>query len=602
MADISDPLGTPKLSGSYDASNPMGSFFTAFNFGTNLIDNWIDSNLKVQQSRLNMQLAAQRGRQVDQEMSINQQKADQAAQLFPLQRQAEQQRVQQSQFTLDSTKQELDRDNKAYEQVGPLRDEIKSIDKDDPDFDKKIAALEEKYPDAFTSKATASMVVPFINELSQRRAASSKFQLAQGQKDTLKGHIQNGYLPESFDPDQAVASGQAQQLIDSGNRQAAIQRYQKAMPYMDPAERVWAQNEITRITGGYQGENQRAPDQTMLTPKGQLNPDSDARLGTIERKYNLAPKPAGPTKDIVTKQYDAQGNVISQTTIKGVQATPGDVSAAGKQPETVTTGTPSTDKIIASKAFQGVMSDVQTGKLKLPEGTVLNSPEGRAWLKGEYLKRAANTGEQIPGTGEIPVPPEPERAGKKKSGLSYNETSNNDYAMPAGATEKMGISPLVWSNVMSEEGPTPGLDGSHPSVFGLWGDKGGIEGAAYRRVMAAGPRSPEAYHAVTDAWINQFLPQSQPWQLESPGMQELVIADSQHRGGQYARAIIDRMGGWDAINAMDPRQAIETYSELRKPLWPGNNRPFPDGATDRVTRERAWALRHALGEGRLAER
>lgn len=777
----SDPLGAPRLEGSYQAANPMQTFIGAFNFGTNLIDNWIDTNLKVQQSRLNMQQAAQRGRQIDQEMTINQQKAEQASRLYPLELQGEQQKVKISQFNLDSAQQEVDRNNKAYEQVGPLRDAIKGIDKDDPNFDQKIADLENKYPDAFTSKATASMVVPFINELSQRRSASSKFQLAQGQKETLKSHISNGFLPGTVNPDDAVSSGQAEQLIDSGNRQATTQRLQKALPYMtDPREQTWAQNEIKRINGSYGGGGESIPaDPTAMTPKGELNPASDAVLSSIERKYNLVAKPPGPTKDVTTKQYDALGNVISQTTVKGVQATAAD-EAGTNQPAPVTTGVPSTDKIISSKAFQGVMSDVQTGKLKMPEGMVLTSPEGRAWLKGEYLKRAVETGEQVPGMGDIPgvVPPNPESpaAAKKKSdGLSdagqpeasyvqaqpnsyhagregdgqvqgiilhssdgresgdinqltqggvsshyyvtrsgkiyqfvdekdtayhagktvgpYNNsntvgieqehfdpggqggqegedwpdaqvqatarltaylenkygltndnvrthsqiaperkqdpynfpfdkfysmvggsqtpasklassgrsspataTSNNDYTLPEGAVGKMGIPSHVWQNVMSEEGPEVGYDKSHPSVFGLWGDTGGMEGAAYRRAVQSGPRSLAAYNAVTNTWINSFLPQSQPWKLDSPGMQELVIADSQHRGGDSARSIIDAMGGWNAINSMDPQQAVATYSELRKPLWPANEA--------RVIREREWALRNALPQeaGQLAQR
>jgi len=145
---------------------------------------------------------------------------------------------------------------------------------------------------------------------------------------------------------------------------------------------------------------------------------------------------------------------------------------------------------------------------------------------------------------------------------------------------------------MSEEGREFGKDGSHDSVFGLWADAPGVESAAYRAVRQHGPDSLQAYNAVTRAWTQAFLHQSRPWDLNSPGLQEMVIADSQHRGGAAARAIINQMGGYAAINSMDPADAIRTYSELRKPLWPGNNRPFPDGASDRVTREMHRALRH----------
>lgn len=179
------------------------------------------------------------------------------------------------------------------------------------------------------------------------------------------------------------------------------------------------------------------------------------------------------------------------------------------------------------------------------------------------------------------------------------KTSNNAYNYPdAAPIETHGINRNVWANVMAEEGPEFGKDGTHDSVFGLWADKA-AEGQAYRIARQYGAHSPEAYNAVINAWTKLFLQQSKPWELKSPGMQELVIADSQHRGGQFARAIIDRMGGADAVNKMNPADAIAQYSELRKPGWPGNNRPFPNGATDRVTRERAWALAHAndIGSG-----
>lgn len=177
------------------------------------------------------------------------------------------------------------------------------------------------------------------------------------------------------------------------------------------------------------------------------------------------------------------------------------------------------------------------------------------------------------------------------------KTSNNSYNYPdAAAVDTHGINRNVWANVMAEEGPEFGKDGSHDSVFGLWADKP-VEGEAYRIAQKYGAHSIEAYNAVVDAWTRLFLQQSKPWELSSPGMQELVIADSQHQGGQFARRIIDQMGGADAINKMNPGDAIAQYSELRKRGWPGNNRPFANGATDRVTRERGWALQHANDVG-----
>jgi hypothetical protein len=160
-----------------------------------------------------------------------------------------------------------------------------------------------------------------------------------------------------------------------------------------------------------------------------------------------------------------------------------------------------------------------------------------------------------------------------------------NYIAPRGAADVAGIDANVWQNVMSEEGPEFDKDGSHNSVFGLWEDASAEhERNAYQEVRENGAHSLQAYNAVTHAWLNQFLGQSQPWRLSSPGLQEMVIADSQHSGGSPSREIIDRMGGWDAVNQMDPAQAIQTYSNLRRGLWVGNQR--------RVERERDWALRN----------
>lgn len=189
-----------------------------------------------------------------------------------------------------------------------------------------------------------------------------------------------------------------------------------------------------------------------------------------------------------------------------------------------------------------------------------------------------------PQTGVTPKPT-PESDVVTPSAAGRLPTSNSSgYAYPDGSADVNGIDRNVWSNVMSEEGPEFSMDGKHMSVFGLWKDAPGAEGDAYRTVRQYGANSLQAYNAVTSAWNQLFLQKTKPQLLTSPGMQELVIADSQHAGGGPTLKIIQQMGGWDAINKMNPADAIRTYSGLREHLWPGNSA--------RVDRERTWALAH----------
>lgn len=530
--------------------------------------------------------------------------------LLPLDIQTKQQNNQLGAYKVQDAKTQMDQRQKALDEYPDWIGAVNNLNPTDPDYNTKLADINAKYPNASNDPATMNQARPFFARHAQIQSQDTTLKRNNEDLNTLTEFQkpENGFIPRNVDIRSEVNAGRAQQWLDYGNQQQAIRRYQNAMPYMDPQERSWAQSEIGRLTGSYTGgdPNVRGPDATMLGHNGMLNPDSNAILGSLERKYNLVPKPAGPTKDVTVKTYDESGNVTGTTTIKGVPATQQDIAGKPAAPGTTAGQAQSPGQmgaaIMGSKAFQAVAGDIVSGKLKAPAGVTMGTPEGNAWLKEQYLSRAQQLNEPVPGS----VRPEPlpgttpsgsparARAGK----ISYEPgtsdvlpTSNNDYRFPAGASDVMGIDRNVWANVMSEEGREFGKDGSHDSVFGLWADKAGPEGQAYRVAKAYGPDSPEAYHAVTGAWVQQFLGQSRPWELTSPGLQELVIADSQHQGGEAARRIIDQMGGFDAVNQMDPREAIAQYSELRKPLWPGNNKPFPDGASDRVTRERAWALR-----------
>jgi hypothetical protein len=225
-----------------------------------------------------------------------------------------------------------------------------------------------------------------------------------------------------------------------------------------------------------------------------------------------------------------------------------------------------------------------------PEGSwqrAWNETVGRTQLAGglsnEDIQRGVQEAESRASFASAePGLPSWYRTSEQPSPSPAGGENRGGYQPPENAPAVAGISPQVWGMVMKEEGPEFGPDGRHPSVFGLWGDKPGVESEAYNTVRRYGAHSPEAYQAVTSAWTNGFLRPSQPWRLTSPGLQGLVISDSQHQGGEAAARIIGQMGGWDRINQMEPRQAIAEYSTLRRGLW-GNNQ-------SRVRREEGWAL------------
>src|SRR6266705_558588 len=163
----------------------------------------------------------------------------------------------------------------------------------------------------------------------------------------------------------------------------------------------------------------------------------------------------------------------------------------------------------------------------------------------------------------------------------------------------MAIDDDVWAKVIEEEGAGFGDDGGHPSIAGIWGDKGGPEGSTYQQLRDLGVsnpgNTPEGRRIIADLWGEWAAP-VQPERLSSKGMQEMVIADVQHWGGPHkAASIIEQMGGIDAINAMPPDQAINTYSSLRTSLWPGNSATDPN---HRLGREREWDLsQHGESDG-----
>jgi hypothetical protein len=624
-SDLTAPLGAPYIIKPEDwarmeqISGPAAQTKNAIDISkgfTSLVDNAFNQRMKLAQDKATLDETVARTGQIGALTDNIQSESDQRKRLTPLLVQQDSQRVQQNKYALDEAQRQADTLDKALGEYGSWNGELSALDPTDPDYDSKVAAINTKYPEASMNPRTQALITPMLTEHNLKRSQSDLVQQRTDQLNQVRDYVQSGLLPPDTDVRGEVNNGRGQALISQAKGQAVIHRLQTVTAYGDQTERAWAQGQIDAMTGKGLGPGE-TPDRTMFSPTGDLNPGSEALLSTIERRRGITPVAPGAKKEIKTIIDPITGLPKTETTISGMPVTQSDINAQTPQTPAAVPGAPTTAADMQKDpVFQSMFSDLAQGKLTLPGNPKVGSPEQTAALYTEYAKRkaAAAGGQQpaqprpaptpappasrrVPGlrgqTGQVEEPgAQTELATAQPGATPRLPTSNNDYRFPEAATDVMGIDRNVWANVMSEEGREFGKDGSHDSVFGLWADAPGAEGAGYRAVRHFGPDSPEAFHAVTGAWTSAFLHQSQPWQLRSPGLQEMVIADSQHVGGAKARAIIDRMGGYDAVNAMDPAQAIARYSELRKPLWPGNNRQFRDGASDRVTREREWAQRH----------
>jgi hypothetical protein len=475
-----------------------------------------------------------------------------------------------------------------------------------------------------------------------RVKATTDFQDKLGQAKELNSLQQGGYLQSPIDPDRLAFSGQAEPALVQGRVAKNLDQLQQliADPRVPQAQR-------DQLTGLYSygktflDSNTGASDvmankaHELFNTTGNFNGTTQGLLNGINASLGKETKPAeveatipipglpnikpgeAPTMRVRGTPEQVQAAMTpyeQQQQRQMMQTTLDQMRKSGQVPDTPENradqaayqrgefGPPESDAAIrelsqrvnaraaAAAAQAATQSGGQTGGnvapyQKPPPGVTPTLPVQPNQQPRVPPNRRGMPLSQTETGGDLqPVSYEP--GGGARGGSPLIPTSNQDYRAPAESGDVLGINRNVWANVMSEEGPEFGLDPgtNHMSVFGLWKDSPDVEGEAYRVVRQYGPNSPEAFNAVTAAWTNKFLKQSQPWQLDSPGLQELVIADSQHRGGASARDIIDRMGGYQAVNAMPPDEAIAAYSALRRPLWPGNN--------DRVVRERNWALQN----------
>jgi hypothetical protein len=467
---------------------------------------------------------------------------------------------------------------------------------DDPDYLEKRDQWRMKYNRLLTNPATKARMEGEYQAIDGVYQGKISTQQTVAKRKEFSDLQTGGFIPSVLNPDAAMRSPDSDTLLTRGRMLQSRQQIEmlaSQLPDGDPAkDRLQTiLNEADTHTKSDTGvQDIMAGKSSVFDTNGRLTGTSLGAAQQAEaraRALSTAGKPETQL-EIGLGQPTQKGEYPSKLIIKGV--TP----EVGQQLANRYGLNPPQPPQPAGAADARFLSNIQDPQIR-SIGERLQRKEityDQAIKEMQGIKQPAPIRQPgMPaetGTMEVPSTTQTGRAGTE----DRLATSNNDYKFPSGAPDVLGIDRNVWANVMSEEGREFGKDGSHDSVFGLWADAPGPEGQAYRAVRENGPDSLAAYNAVTKAWTQAFLNQSRPWDLNSPGLQEMVIADSQHQGGAAARAIIDRMGGYAAVNSMDPATAINTYSELRKPLWPGNNRPFPDGASDRVTRERRWALTH----------
>ena len=582
---------------------------------TSLVDNAYNRALNYRKSLADLDEANARSGYYQAQAANIESESDQRKQLLPLDVQAKKLALKSSQLNLDAVEGQQADTNDALDRA---REAITALPAwDDPQYSTKIGSWLDKNAYLLSRPdAVGKQLQTAYGLVDGRVKATSDFQSKLGQAKELSSLQEGGYLQSPIDPDRLAFSGQAEPTLVQGRIAKNLDQLQQLIA--DPRLPAAQQAQLTSLYSygkGFLGSNMGATDvmankaHELFNANGNFNATTQGLLNGINATLGRETKPAEVEATIPLPGFPdiKTGETKPTMRVKGTQE---QVQAAltpyEQQQERQAmleqfrkSGIPDTPQNRADQAAY------QRGEFGPPQSDAAIREISRRLNARAAAAAAAQT--QQGGTKQVP----PNRRGiplsmtEDQTGLrpvSYEPgagtaterlaTSNNDYRHPERAPAVLGIDPNVWANVMSEEGREFGKDGSHDSVFGLWADSPDDEGRAYRIVKEYGPDSPQAFHAVTAAWANKFLSQSQPWRLGSPGLQEMVIADSQHRGGAAARDIIDRMGGYDAVNGMDPQEAILVYSALRKPLWPGNNKPFPDGASDRVTRERDWALRN----------
>src|SRR6266481_51712 len=313
----------------------------------------------------------------------------------------------------------MDDEQKALDDFGAWRDEIKHVDPKATDYDQKIADINARHPEASTNPTTQKLITPYIAQHNTTRSQDDNINILTNQLKTLQDPANAQYLPPGFKARETVQQGGGAAAIDAMNRQKITQQYQTVRPYASPTERTWIDNEITRLngtTGREVGAENVSPDANMLTPQGALNPDSQANLAYLQNKYQAK---APPTKTVTTKQAETKTTPETTTTY----TVP--MSEAEQAQAQTPTAPPSVNMDVqqamqGTKAWGWVAEQIQQNKIQAPPNQT--PAEQNQWVAQQWLARMQATNEPIPKAvqdqidrakgpqpepkpGETPVPP-----------------------------------------------------------------------------------------------------------------------------------------------------------------------------------------------------
>jgi hypothetical protein len=449
--DLKAPLGAPTILRPDDFVNlanfndPTVALKSAYDLTSSLIDNHYKNQIDLAKSQADLSEAAARTNYYGAQSDNIQSESDQRKQLMPLKIQQESQLVQQNKYALDEAKRQADTLDKALSEYGSWNSELSALDPTDPDYDNKVAGINAKYPEASTNPRTQGLITPLLTEHNLKRSQSDVVQQRTDQLNQVKSYVDSGLLPPDTNVRAEVNGGRGQALINQAKSQSVIHRLQTVTAYGDPAERTWAQGQIDAITGRGLGPGE-TPDRTMFTPTGDLNPGSEALLSTIEQRRGITPAAPGAKKEIKTTVDETTGQPKTETTITGMPVTQSDINAQKPQTPSTVPGAPTTaEDMQKDPTFQGIFSDLATGKLTLPGNAKVGSPEQTAALYAEYARRkaAAAAGKQPAQPSAVPAPTPAPTTG------STSTSSENAASKPEGVADffrKRGDQPITTDN------------------------------------------------------------------------------------------------------------------------------------------------------------
>ena len=374
--------------------------------GTSLVDNAYKNQLANAKANADLNLV---GAEAEHYGAVTQNLQDQNEQnkrLYPLAVTADELRNRATASNLNNTEHLQDVNNKAFDELGNAQTEVYKLDPQSSTYDDDLAAIQQKYPNAFNNPTTLSYLNPVLSNQQTRRSTSSKIALQNSNVADLEAYQKNGLISPDVDVRAEAGRGNAQALINSAKQQDAIRRLNNVSAFAKtPTDRVWANQAIDDITGrGYTGAGNVPP--PMFDAHGDLLPGTASILNGMEQRYGLAPPPTtGAKKEQTTTTFvqdPTTGKMVPQTInrITGLPVTQEDLN----QPTTTTGGgvgggatPPGPPPTLASDpVMQGILTDISSNKNPLPNNVPTDSPAGQAEISNRYQAAKKARGEPIP--------------------------------------------------------------------------------------------------------------------------------------------------------------------------------------------------------------